>query len=51
MSTHIVRPTATNICQKPLPSTKVMAMTSNTVGMDHTTLMSHMMTLSTQPPR
>jgi len=50
-STHIVKPTAINTCQKPLPNASVIAMTIKRVGIDHMTLMNHMIILSTSPPK
>ena len=48
-STHIVKPTAINTCQKPFPKANVMAITNNNVGIDHTTLINQTIKLSTHP--
>ena len=48
-STHMVNPTATNTCQKPLPKAKVIAITISKVGIDHITLTNHMTTSSVLP--
>ena len=51
MSTHIVRPIAIKTCQNPLPKANVIATTRRTVGIDQTTLINHIITLSIQPPK
>ena len=48
-STHIVRPTAINTWVNPFPNARVIAITSNKVGIDQTTLIIHMITRSTFP--
>ena len=48
-STHMVKPTAIKTYQNPLPKTKVIAMTINKVGIDHTTLTNHIIKLSIHP--
>ena len=48
-STHIVSPTAINICQNPFPIAKVIAITNSNVGIDHTTFINHIIMLSVRP--
>ena len=50
-STHMVRPTAMNTCQNPLPKTNVMAMTKSSVGIDQVTLIIHITIASILPPK
>src|SRR4030095_594257 len=47
--THMVKPTAMNTCQKPFPNAKVIAKTSNKVGMLQIIFVSHMIILSILP--
>ena len=51
-STHIVSPTAKNATQTPLLcNTRLIAITSIMPGIDQTTDINHMITLSTLPPK
>ena len=50
-STHIVKPTAINTCQKPFPNAKVIAITNKSVGMDQVTFIIHIIKASTLPPK
>ena len=50
-STHIVSPTAIKTWNRPLPKTKVRAITRSKVGIDHITFISQDKTASIRPPK
>src|SRR3569833_2929179 len=50
-STHMDKPTAMNICHKPFPKAKDMAITNNKAGKAHRIFITHLSDASIQPPK